>query len=173
LLRGLGHWWLHGLWHWTAGTESVQACPSGRCGEEEPIEGTECNGRLCDIADVSEADTAAEEDGECDEPGEPEGHGRGVSCEESISVVGNCWELVHGCEAKVCCCDQAVYRAEKEEVDLGWRHVTPVVGPPVGDICSEAEHNDREDALGAAKRKHEVYHLDCLVVRVKKLGLRK
>ena len=70
-----------------------------------PIESTECDGSLGHIADVSEADTAAEEDGKSDEACKPEGHGHGISGEESEAVVCDCGELVQGCEAEVDCRD--------------------------------------------------------------------
>jgi len=97
-----------------------------------PVESTESNRCFCDIADVTEANTAAKEDCESNEAAEPKGHGQGISTEEDELVVGDGWELVQGCEAEVDCCDQAENAGEEEEVDLGRRHVAPVIGPPVG-----------------------------------------
>lgn len=98
-----------------------------------PVERSKRNGSLRDIAHVAKADAAAKENSQCDETSEPEGHSRSISSEKCISVIGKTRELVDGRESEVCCCDQAVYAAEEEEIDLGGRHVAPVVGPPVGD----------------------------------------
>lgn len=59
-----------------------------------PVEGTECDGCLGNIANVSEADTAAEEDGKSDETCEPKGHGHGICGKEGEAVVRDRREFV-------------------------------------------------------------------------------
>jgi hypothetical protein len=74
--------------------------------QDIPVESTESDCGLCNIADVSKAHTGAEEDGKSNESREPEYHGESICCKESISVVGHGREFVHCCEAKVGCSDQ-------------------------------------------------------------------
>lgn len=59
-----------------------------------PVESTECDGCFGDIANVSEADTAAEENGESDEACEPESHGHGICGKEREAVVRDGREFV-------------------------------------------------------------------------------
>lgn len=100
-----------------------------------PVESAECDGCLSDIADVSEADTAAKENGESDEACKPESHRHGIRGEKCKTVIRDRRELVQSCKAKVDCRNEREDTGEEEEVDLNWRHVAPIVGPPVGD-CS-------------------------------------
>lgn len=88
---------------------------------------------------MSKAHSIAQEDCQCDEPGEPKDGGERFSGEDCELVVGHRIRKAPGHDDEVCESEKRPHRVEDEQVDLCGRQSMPVVSPPVCDCCRSVQ----------------------------------